>query len=352
MVWGFARAGRPGWFVLAAGAVLGWGVLVAFRHAWLADWDLHVATLRAMLDEPPAGGWTPTPYVLGLALLARVSGAGPETVLGAAGILNVLLLLVALRAFGRELGARDSVAALAAVFTIVLWGVSGFGATGFPGLTSLSFSFAFPSTPALALMVLTWTVFVRFRESGRGLVGLVLLPPVILLVHPFAAVATMLGVVGILVARRWQWRRLVLIVPAGVGAIALALAWPYPDVTGVLADSPEFSEVHAPLLEDPHLRYGLALLGVPALLYGVRWRLGRELLIIAALGTGVVGVAAWAGRYEFARFVPVVVLMCHLALARHLGERMTGWRPYAVVTAIGCLAGFVAAMPQMVETLP
>ncbi|GAB1823156.1 hypothetical protein [Herbidospora sp. RD11066] len=330
---GFAQAERSGWYVLVAGAVLGWALLVAYRHAWVGDWDLHVATMRAALDDVHADG---SPYVLGLAFVARVCGAEPETVLGVAGILNVLALLVALRVFGRRLGAGDATVALAAGFTVVLWGVDGFGWSGFPGLTSLSFAFAFPSTPAAALMVLTWARLVGFRDSGRGLVALVVLPPVIVLVHPFTAVAAVVGIAGILVARRWEWRRLVLIVPAGVGAVALALAWPYPEVTGPLTDAPE---LYRPLVEEPLSRYGLALIGVPALLYGLRRPLGRELLIIAVLGAVVAGLAVAAGRYEFARLIPVVVLMCHLALARHLGERLPGWRPYAVVTAIACIAG-------------
>ncbi|WP_066368043.1 hypothetical protein [Herbidospora mongoliensis] len=339
---GFAQAERSGWYVLVAGAVLGWALLVAFRHAWVGDWDLHVATLRAALDDTQVGWSDPTPYVLGLALVARVFGAEPETVLGIAGILNVLALLAALRVFCRQMGARDSVVVLAAVFALVLWGVEGFGWSGFPGLTSLSFSFAFPSTPAAALMVATWACLVRFRDSGQGLVALVVLPPVIVLVHPFTAVETVVGIAGILVARRWEWRRLVLIVPAGVGAVALALAWPYTEGTGLAADSPES---YRPLVEEALSRYGLALLGVPALLYGLRKPLGRELLIIAAVGTAVTALAVAAGRYEFARLIPVVVLMCHLALARHLGERLPGWRPYAVVTAIGCVAGLTWTLP-------
>ncbi|WP_061300667.1 hypothetical protein [Herbidospora cretacea] len=338
----FARDDRSGWYVLVAGAVLGWVLLVAFRHAWVGDWDLHVATLRAALDDSHAGGWAPTPYVLGLALVARLSGAEPETVLGVAGILNVLALLVALRVFCRRLGAGDSVVVLTAGFTLVLWGVAGFGWNGFPGLTALSFSFAFPSTPAYALMVAAWTVFARFRDSGRGLVALVVLPPVIVLVHPFTAVETLVGIVGILVARRWEWRRLVLIVPAGVGAVALALAWPYTEVGGLLTDEPE---MYRPLVEEPLARYGLALVGLPALLYGLRRPFGRELLVIAALGAVIAGLAVAFGRYEFARLIPVVGLMCHLALARHLGERLTGWRPYAVVTAVACAAGLTWTLP-------
>ncbi len=262
--------------------------------------------------------------------------------LGVAGILNVLALLVALRVFCRRLGAGDSVVVLTAGFTLVLWGVAGFGWNGFPGLTALSFSFAFPSTPAFALMVAAWTVFTRFRDSGRGLVALVVLPPVIVLVHPFTAVETLVGIVGhpgrpaVGVAAAGADR------PRGGGGGRAGARLAVHGGDGAVTDAPE---LYRPLVEEPLARYGLALVGVPALVYGLRRPFGRELLIIAVLGAVVAGLAVASGRYEFARLIPVVGLMCHLALARHLGERLTGWRPYAVVTAVACAAGLAWTLP-------
>ncbi|MFG1879260.1 6-pyruvoyl-tetrahydropterin synthase-related protein [Sphaerisporangium sp. NPDC049003] len=357
---------RGGGYLLLSVIVSAWSAFVAARHAWTGDWHLHVATVRALAQHPLApedplvGGHVRspyfTPYTLLLALVSRTTGVGPEAVLSWAGVANIGLLLWGMRAFCRRLGERTATAVLAVVFVLLLWGTRPFAWSGFAPMASLSFTQAYPSTVALALMLACLAVLLRFREEGRlaDLARLVVLAALILLVHPFTAAETAFVATAFLLARPGAWtrRRLFALACAGIGALALAALWPYAGMSSLARAGSGFSHIHSTLVADAFGKYWLVLVGIPALWHGVRLPLGRELAVGFAAGTAVVIVAVLLGRYEFTRLIPVVALMSHLALARCLGDRAAGWRPYGAVTATACVAGLCGAAPGIARALP
>jgi hypothetical protein len=297
----------PPWAPVCA-AVLGWAVLVVLRHSWAGDIRLHLGTLHGLLRDP----WSPvdplvgavegspyySPYMVALAAFAKLTGLSPLTVLELAGLANVALWLWALIRFCGLLGG-PAVGALAVVFSLLLWGLRPPEWSGFFGLYSLSWTMSYPSLTATALMLLAWRAYLEARWAP-----LAPLLALVLLIHPFTALNTVLGLSAFALAEparlraRGQYA-------AGAAALLLALAWPWSDLTALPAASGGLSSIHRGLVMDVFDayglgHYGLALAGLPALLTGIGRRpLGRELALLFALagrGRGLVRVRPGAAR--------------------------------------------------------
>ncbi|MEO3786659.1 hypothetical protein ABGB12_25310 [Actinocorallia sp. B10E7] len=332
------------------GLVLGWAVLVVLRHSWAGDMRLHLGTLHGLLRDP----WHPvdplvgeaegspyySPYTVALAAVAALTGLRPLTVLELAGLTNTALWLWALLRFCRMLGG-PSVGALAVVFSLLLWGLRPHEWSGFFGLYSLSWTMAYPSLTATALMLLAWREYLESRW-----VRLAPLLALVLLIHPFTALNTALGLLAFVLARPSRLRESRQYA-AGAAAIVLAMAWPWSDLAALPGATGDLSRIHLGLILDlggdfglGH--YGLALIGLPALVTGVDRRpLGRELMLLFVLATSVVGLGAILGSYGLARVLPVALLPLHLALACALGTG--GWDArkavYSGVAALACAIG-------------
>jgi hypothetical protein len=192
--------------------VLGvWAVLLVLQHRWGQDIRLHYATLDALERDPwnpgdpmvggPSTGPYFSPYMLLLAFVGK-TGLSGVTVFGIAALANTALFLWAFRRFAAHLSPKPAVAALGLIFTVLLWGWSSYGWSGFLDLRSLATELPYPAMLGLALMFLVWDALLRFRDTraSRPLVALVLLAALLVLIHPFTAVNTTVG------ARRADWR--------------------------------------------------------------------------------------------------------------------------------------------------
>ena len=335
--------------------VIAWGISVTLKHTWVGDWSLHLATVRELTEnlsnpaDPITGDHTPSPYmspyVWAIAVAARVFGLTAQSALEAAGVVVLGALLVGFAAVARSLSRRPLVAILAVIFSVSLWGWEPVFWSGFLDLTSFSHILAYPSLAATALMLLSWAALLR----RRAIISAALVP-LILLIHPFTAVNTMLGLAAFALCDRHWWRIRTLAIPAatGVAALGIAALWPYSSLRLLLVPTPELAQIHAPLYADALAKYGLVLLALPALFVDRRRRHGTALVALFGIALAVVLVGAATGHYELARAIPVMALPAHLALARHLGERAAGksrHAAYAVVIAVACAAGMLSA-PQ------
>jgi hypothetical protein len=342
-----ARARGAWWrdpYLIVAGLVLLWTVLVTFRHAWAGDFRLHLATVHALsahlwIPADPllgAASGSPyySPYTVLLGAIAAVTGASPRTVLECAGIVNVVLLLVALRRFCRRLGGGSLAAALALVFTLLLWGLNPIEWSGFLGLYSLSWTMSYPSVIATAIMLFVWDAFLRHRdrpEGRRALVAIVALGTLVVLIHPFTAVNTVIGLVAFSLAdpRALLRARSLWLAGAAVAILVLVLLWPWSDVFSLFGAAGAFDGVHKRLITDVvqqfgFKHYGFALIGLPALVMGGRRPLGRELQILFGLAVTLVAFGALTGAYGMARAIPVAMLPLHFALASYLADARAG----------------------------
>ncbi|GAB3652559.1 hypothetical protein GCM10027589_10120 [Actinocorallia lasiicapitis] len=336
--------------LIVPGLVVVWAFLVTINHVWAGDMRLHLATVGEFSRHP----WDPkdplvgaadgspyySPYMAVLAWIARWLKAAPQTVLEWAGLVNVVFWTVMVTVFcrNRRLGGPWT-AGLAIVFTLFLWGTNPRDWSGFLGLYSLSWTLAYPSMFAAALMLLAWDLYLR-----RQWVWLAPVLALVVLVHPFTALNTCLGLLAFVLAepaRLRPWGQYA----AGAAVLALLLAWPWSDVFQLFGGASDLSEIHKELILDVGrnfgiFHYGLALAGLPALLTGARRRpFGRELLVLFGLAVTVVGLGAAFGQYSLARVLPVAVLPLHLALASYLGTavRWSVARVAAVVLTLAAL---------------
>jgi hypothetical protein len=346
--------------------VISWTVLVTSRHVWAGDIRLHYATLHALQKnfwsprEPMVGvvSGSPyySPYMVVLAAIGKLTGASVRPLVEYAGLFNIALLLVAIRRFCGHFRRPSLTATLVLLFTLTLWGLHPRDWSGFLGLYSLSWQLGYPSVFAAALMFFVWDAFLRFRArpaenwAWADLAVVAVLGALVALVHPFTAINTVLGVVAFALAdlRGLLRGRPVRLALVAVPAVAFVVLWPWSDVLSLFGASGEFSGIHLILIRDVvrewgFFSYGLALLGLPALVTGGRRPLGRELQILFGLSAGLVAFGAAIGSYGFARVIPVVMLSLHLALASYLADRETRWSiswiTYGTVTVLACAVG-------------
>jgi hypothetical protein len=347
---------------VAAFVVL-WAVLVTLRHSWAGDFRLHLATLHAL----SADLWTPkdplvgeaagspyySPYTVLLGGVTAVTGADPQAVLEIAGIVNVVLLLLALRRFCRHLGGGPFVPVLALVFTLLLWGLHPTEWSGFLGAYSVSWTMSYPSLLAAAIMLVLWDAYLRSREGPRGWrtpALMVVLGALLVLIHPFTALNTVIGLTAFALARPRELRdiRTLWLVTVALAVLFLVVLWPWSEVLSLFGAAGDFDTVHERLITDVvrefgFRHYGLALVGLPALVTAARRPLGRELQVLFVMSVAIIAVGALTGQYGMARVIPVAMLPLHLALASYLGTRMVA-RPmpralYAGVVLLACGVG-------------
>ncbi|MFI8089915.1 hypothetical protein ACIF9R_16595 [Streptomyces sp. NPDC086080] len=348
---------------VVAGLVLVLLVLTVVRLPWAGDLGMHAATVQRLRHSPLDPGnplvdadiTSPyySPWMLLLGGLARMTGLGVFVILRVAAVAGLVLLVTGVWRYVRTLSAHPAAPALALLSLLLLWGTTPFLWSGFPGLHSLALTMAYPSTFTLGLAFHFWawlTGAVRGPATRWGVwPGLGVLWAVILLCHQFSGVVASVGAVATLVAARagrGVWPRVA--VAWAVGVVVL-WAWPYYDFFALFgAAGAGLEPVHRVLYEDPVARYGLVLLGVPALV--VRWRRDhRDALVVFFVLGALIAVAGWvSGHYAWGRALPAAVIPAQLAAALAVvgaGPAMVGagrrWASgaWAVLLAGGLLVG-------------
>jgi hypothetical protein len=357
---------------LALSALIGvWAILIVVRHIWDLDVRLHTATLYALARnlwdplDPMVGAQHGSlyfsPYMFVLALPVHEGWLGPTAVLCVAALVNVALVLWGFRRFCAHVSDSSLVAAIGLVFMAVLWGWHPLVWSGLVNAESLAVTLPFPSVMGLALTFFTWDALLCYRSSRRPrwLAILAVLLACTLLVNPFSALNAAAGLAAFAVSRPRQWRRADLagLVLAGAAAFGLALAWPYANILSAFSAPPAFAQIHHRLVEDLVARNGLVILGVPALIYGFRRKMGRELLLLFLCGVALIGYAAVSGSYGYARALPLVGIPAQVALAAALAApewRLTGMPRVltAVAAALAFAAGLLGAAPGILRAVP
>ena len=352
-----------------AGALVVLAVGLAVRRPWSGDFGIHAATverLRLSLAHPGnplVDADTPSPYyspyTVALAVIARLTGLAPVTVLWIAGPVVVAVLLCGLRAFVRTLSSRPLAPTLAVVFVLLLWGVKNRVWSGFVSLWALPLVMAFPSTLALGLTLLLWAGLPRVLDGPvrwPRYLGLGALAAVIALVHPFTALTAALGALALVVPRvrgrpPAAWLALG---TATVEAAVLVGLWPYWSFVALLRASGDLDAIHRSLYDRPWLYYGLAAVALPAL--WLRWRRDRldPLVLLFASAALVVAIGGLTGRYALGRAWPAVLLSAQVALAIELSGPVPRalrriWLP---ATVLACAAGLAVQAGNLLYLAP
>jgi hypothetical protein len=150
-----------------------------------------------------------SPYHLAIALAARATGASPISALAIAGLVNIVLLVLALRRFLVRLLPEGAAATpYALVFILLLWGRDAWWWSGFLHIDFLPFVVPYPSTFAAAGMFLGLSLLLDALDHGRvrAFGGIAILVAVCVIIHPPTAVVLFAGLAALFVARahtRW-----------------------------------------------------------------------------------------------------------------------------------------------------
>jgi hypothetical protein len=365
-----SRALRHPYLILSVLIVL-LALAFSIRRPWSGDLGMHGATIERLRlnlthpGNPLVDADTPSPYyspyTVLLAVVARLFGWSALTVLNVVSPINVVVLLIGVRAFIRTLTDRAWAPVLAIVSMLLLWGLQPWVWSGFLSFWALPLVMSYPSTIALGLTLLWWTGLSRSLDAPARwyrYLGLGLLAAVIALTHQFTFVIAALGAVALVVSKartlsRAAWLFLIL---AAAEAVVLILIWPYYSFFDLSSVSGSLDNIHRPLYANPFMRYGLCVVALPALWLRVRRNRLDPLVLLFGMSALVV-VGGWVtGKYEYGRVWPGVMLAAQLALAVELAGPLpvSRWvrRAWLPVTALACAIGLVTQVGNLVYLAP
>jgi hypothetical protein len=302
-----------------------------------ADW-WHPA--NPLLDLPGTGSPYFTPYTVGLGLIAKATRLAGWQVLKACGPLNLALIITGIGAFTRTLSTRRWAPVLALVAYVLLWGPDFKEWSGFLGAQSMTRGLTYPSAFAIGLTFWCWAITGRLARRGAGVraySALGLLTGLVLLVHPITAIGTAIGIGALALGWQRRWT------PLAVAPVTLAVAalWPYFSVFSLIGD-PTVDAVHWRLYRDLWGWYGLALAGLPALLWRLRRNRLDPLVVMFALCCAVAAYGWFSGHYTYGRIFGLLLVPLQFALAVELAESRTDLSagPPSRHSAWGWLPGF------------
>ena len=311
--------------------------LYAWRGDFSSDFWEHAAVVRELSVRPfsprhPLLSVNAThayfsPYLLAVALVARATGISAITALATAGLVNIVLLILALRRLlMRLLPHGEAVAPYALLFIFFLWGNDPWMWSGFLHIGMLGYNVAYPSTFAAAAMFLSLSLLLDALDRGRSLpfIGVAFLLALCVITHPPTAVVLLAGLAALFLARV-NSRFLInsaLLAGAVVAGVAGALAWPYFPVWQLLvARPPEFNMWSQVFYQGVPAQVWPAMLAFPVLM----WRLRRNrrdslVLFVAVLGV-IYALGGITGDYGLGRVIAYIVLLVQVAL----GAAMATW---------------------------
>ncbi|HEY3481519.1 MAG TPA: hypothetical protein VGL02_21695, partial [Streptomyces sp.] len=217
------RAVWSAWGPYAVVAAVFWVVLaVAARHTPInGDFGQHASAIERvkadwwhpanpLLRESGTGSPYYSPYIVSLGLLARATGAAGWQVLRWCGPVNLAVLVAGVGAYAHTLSRRRPAPVYALLAFTLLWGVDGSAWSGFCGVRSLTLVASYPSTFAVGLAFLLWTLADRLARRPAPVpvyayAGLGALAGVLLLIHPITALAAAVGVMAVVAGRQRGW---------------------------------------------------------------------------------------------------------------------------------------------------
>ncbi|WP_030788025.1 hypothetical protein [Streptomyces sp. NRRL S-920] len=347
-----SRTAPPPALLLLALPLLTLLLLVIVRLPWAGDLGIHAATIERLRGDllnpgnPLVDADTPSPYyspwMLLLGCLAKVTGLGTFVVLRVAALVGFGLLVTGVRHFVRTFSTRRGVTPLALLCLLLLWGPGLFNWSGFLGLNSLALTISYPSTFALGLSFHFWALVRKSLGDGGWLVfvGLGALWSVILLCHQFTGVVATFGALAmVLGARPWPARPVLVRLAGGVAfGLAVLAAWPYYSFFGLMGVG-GLEEIHRSLYRNLLPHFGLALLGVAALV--LRWRRDHRdpLVLFFALGAAMFAAGGLTGHYSWGRVLPAALVPAQLAAALEAFEPGAARRAFSGLLGVALLLG-------------
>jgi hypothetical protein len=347
-------------YALLVGLLLVLMLFHTVRGVWVSDFWEHAAVVRELATHP-LSPYHPlllsdaphaffSPYALVLASASRVLGSDAVSTLAAAGIANLVLLLIGLRWFVGAIfkGDRDAISFYFLLFLLVLWGRAPWFWSGFLHFGALGHVLPYPSTFAAALMFGGLAAYARHLQTGRTRWVLPLFPLlwVCFLTHPTTALGSVVGLIAVFIgfAGRPSARGVLLLLALCALPLLATSAWPYFDYPELLLHPTlgfEFHDKSRLLYTNVFGRIFPALAGVPILALRLRddRRDALAWLVFGLFAVYVLG--ALSSSWGAGRVMGQLVMFLQLAIAvwvAQLETRLPRLRFAALLTVLAAVA--------------
>jgi MFS family permease len=302
-----------------------------------------------------------SPYLLAVALVARATGISATTALATAGLVNIVLLVLAFRRFlVRLLPQGEAAAPYALLFIFFLWGNNPWMWSGFLHIGMLGYNVSYPSTFAAAAMFLSLSLLLDALDRGRSLafIGIAFLLALCVITHPPTAVVLLAGLAALFLARVND-RFLInggLLLAAVVAGVAAALAWPYFPLGQLLVAQPvEFNMWSLVFYQGVPAQVWPAILALPVLAWRLRGSRRDALVLFVAALSVIYALGGITGDYGLGRVIAYIVVLVQIALGAavatwesRLPARRAWLAPACTVMAIlGLLAYTRPPLPRL-----
>ena len=327
-------------YITASCIVFTVSILQIFYGRWEGDFWQHSAVVRElsthpfhprhpllMVDKPEPFF---SPYLVLVALLARFASLTPVSALMAAGVLNILFLLIGVRVFVGSFFEKnkDEVSFYALMLILFLWPRGAWYWSGFIHFQTLSWVLPYPATFALAM---TFLILGLYHEALRAfsLVRLLttgMLTVVVVLTHPTTAMIAFIGILAISVHHynrqgpRALWTGLSLL----VGAILLACLWPYyPFIALIRSNNPEFHAQSRVLYTAVYLVWPSLLLlpvALPVLVARERENRYDALMLMLSASILVYLLGYVTGQYGIGRIISFIAILMQVIIGAGLAQ--------------------------------
>ncbi len=340
---------------------------------WSSDMWEHVAVVRELIAHPfdpnhplvlsDAAHPDFSPYTVVLGMVGHLLGVGAVTVLSVAGVVNVVLLLVALRLLVIEVTGNERAPFWALLFTLALWGASPYRYSGFYSLNSIGFVAPYPSTFATAVAFGTLVAALRFARTGerRRLVAVSLGTAVVVLVHPLSAPWFALAMAAVALSRQRDLRAIAWFGGVGAVGVGLCLVWPYYPLVDLVNSSADLESLNQTMYSSVVPRILPALLGLAVVVRRSRADHLDLLGLFLAGSAGLYLLGALSDNTSFGRSLAFVVVVLHIALAdgvarfeagATLADASRGARVGVGVIGFLLLVGLVTTRAGLVRMVP
>jgi hypothetical protein len=299
----------------------GWSPLVDI-------WD-HAAVIRELATHP----FSPvhprilanlphaffSPYDLALALIVRVTGIQPLTILSIFSLINILLFLLCLNLFVDSIFTSGT-AFYSLLFILFLWGLHPWLYSSFYHFNAFLRTSSYPSFFCLNLTFLSFYIYITIIKANRNLlfIPLALIAGVVLITHPTTAIFLYIGLLSISICHYnyTNYNYLSFIVTIIILSFGFAFIWPYFSFIDLIKTSgSEFSLDSKTLYDAVLIKIFPVLIGVIIIIK----RLKKNIYdLLGLMFFGLCFIYIYGGisyNYTYGRLISFIVLVLQIAIA-------------------------------------
>jgi len=297
---------------------------------WVGDFWEHAAIVRELTENPVSPSHpilaldVPhaffSPYLLTVALFARLLHLGPVTALAIFGMLNLTLLLFTLRLYIKLFIPVTHTDFYVLLFILLLWGSIPWSFSSFFHLRVLNYVLPYPSTFCTALTLLAFSALIVAirRQKPAWYLAILLIIPIVLLSHPYTFIFLSLGLGAFFIGLPGKSRRdyIVMALVCLIGG-SMTLLWPYyPFLKFILHGTAAYQHGIGNMYLHLFARaWPVLILGTPLLVW--RWKKNRlDPLFLLCIGLLVIYIYGYVSdRTAYGRTLSFIILVLHLVIA-------------------------------------